>query len=191
MMFNSVNNRFLGITFLGAMVLFISSIQSASGSTITYSVINQSVNTWEYNYSIFNDTLGVDIEEFTVYFEASVFESLAVGSAPAGWDPVAVEPTNDPFDPDGYYDAFALSATPIAPGDSLGGFTVTFDYLLSGTPGSQFFEIVMFNNSTFDFDVIDSGQTIAASVVPVPAAIWLFGTALVGLVRFSKRRKAV
>lgn len=29
-----------------------------------------------------------------------------------------------------------------------------------------------------------------ASAVPVPAAIWLFGTALIGLVGFSKRRKA-
>jgi hypothetical protein len=29
-----------------------------------------------------------------------------------------------------------------------------------------------------------------ASVVPVPAAVWLFGTALIGLVGFGKRRKA-
>ena len=190
MMFNSIKNRFLGITFLGITVLFICSIQSARGSTITYGVTNLADNTWEYNYTIFNVTLGVDIEEFTVYFDADDFESLIVGTAPAGWNPVAVEPLNDPFDPDGYYDAFAELAAPIAPGDSLGGFTVTFDYLLSGTPGSQFFEIVMFNNSTFDFDVIDSGQTIAASVVPIPAAIWLFGTALIGLVGFSKRKKA-
>lgn len=31
--------------------------------------------------------------------------------------------------------------------------------------------------------------TITASAVPVPAAVWLFGTALLGLVGFSKRRK--
>ena len=30
----------------------------------------------------------------------------------------------------------------------------------------------------------------APAVVPVPAAVWLFGTALIGLVGFSKRRKA-
>ena len=29
------------------------------------------------------------------------------------------------------------------------------------------------------------------AVVPIPAAVWLFGTALVGLIGFSKRRKAV
>jgi hypothetical protein len=28
------------------------------------------------------------------------------------------------------------------------------------------------------------------SAVPVPAAVWLFGTALIGLVGFGKRRKA-
>ena len=31
---------------------------------------------------------------------------------------------------------------------------------------------------------------LSTSPVPVPAAIWLFGTALIGLVGFSKRRKA-
>jgi hypothetical protein len=30
---------------------------------------------------------------------------------------------------------------------------------------------------------------IAPSAVPVPAAIWLFGSALVGLIGFGKRRK--
>ena len=33
------------------------------------------------------------------------------------------------------------------------------------------------------------GQVLA-NVVPVPAAIWLFGTALIGLVGFGRRRKA-
>ena len=31
---------------------------------------------------------------------------------------------------------------------------------------------------------------VMVSVVPIPAAIWLFGTALIGLVGFGKRRKA-
>ncbi|MCP3675834.1 MAG: PEP-CTERM sorting domain-containing protein [Gammaproteobacteria bacterium] len=31
---------------------------------------------------------------------------------------------------------------------------------------------------------------ISVSAVPVPAAFWLFGTALIGLIGFSKRRKA-
>jgi hypothetical protein len=34
------------------------------------------------------------------------------------------------------------------------------------------------------------GTNAAISAVPVPAAVWLFGTALIGLVGFSKRKKA-
>lgn len=36
-----------------------------------------------------------------------------------------------------------------------------------------------------------SSTTPLPSAVPVPAAVWLFGTALVGLIGFSRRRKAV
>jgi hypothetical protein len=35
-----------------------------------------------------------------------------------------------------------------------------------------------------------SNWTEYGAVVPVPAAVWLFGTALIGLFGFSKRRKA-
>lgn len=37
---------------------------------------------------------------------------------------------------------------------------------------------------------IDDVRYGTASVVPIPAAVWLFGTALIGLVGFSKRSKA-
>ena len=36
----------------------------------------------------------------------------------------------------------------------------------------------------------NSGLAFPPSPVPVPAAVWLFGTALIGLVGFSKRRKS-
>jgi hypothetical protein len=47
----------------------------------------------------------------------------------------------------------------------------------------------------FDLLCADSGcisqsySTFSPTVIPVPAAIWLFGTALIGVVGFSKRRK--
>jgi hypothetical protein len=41
-------------------------------------------------------------------------------------------------------------------------------------------------NSEVDFDNV----ALSVSAVPVPAAVWLFGTALIGLVGFGKRRKA-
>lgn len=55
--------------------------------------------------------------------------------------------------------------------------------------------------ATFDFSgsstryILDNfsgtfGSSEEIPVIPVPAAVWLFGTALIGLVGFSKRRKA-
>jgi hypothetical protein len=52
------------------------------------------------------------------------------------------------------------------------------------------------NEANFANDIDDWASEIAfdnvqltVSAVPVPAAVWLFGTALVGLTGFAKRRK--
>jgi hypothetical protein len=45
-----------------------------------------------------------------------------------------------------------------------------------------------YNDSAADWVRLEAGTT-AVSPVPVPAALWLFGTALIGLVGFGKRRK--
>ena len=37
---------------------------------------------------------------------------------------------------------------------------------------------------------VQSGDVANASVVPVPAAVWLFGSGLIGLVGFARRKKA-
>jgi hypothetical protein len=61
------------------------------------------------------------------------------------------------------------------------------------------------NSDTTGFGTVDPGwntgtdgehvyavwSTTPVGAVPVPAAVWLFGTALIGLVGFGKRRKAV
>ena len=44
--------------------------------------------------------------------------------------------------------------------------------------------------STWNFVWAVSDGDIGASVVPVPAAVWLFGSGLVGLVGFARRKKA-
>ena len=41
-----------------------------------------------------------------------------------------------------------------------------------------------------DIDAFQGNYMAPVSAVPVPAAVWLFGTALIGLVGFGKRRKA-
>lgn len=146
-------------------------------TTVTYDLANISGNTWEYTYSVSNDTLAQDIEEFTIFFDLALYENLVATATPAGWDPLVIQP--DPGLPDdGFYDALALTvAAGIAPGGALSGFGVQFDFLGVGTPGAQPFDIV----DPLTFNTLDSGTTQLASV-PVPAALWLFGSGLLGLV---------
>ena len=47
-----------------------------------------------------------------------------------------------------------------------------------------------YNTTFLGGSVSDNPGTWEISPVPVPAAVWLFGTALIGLLGFSKRRKA-
>jgi len=42
----------------------------------------------------------------------------------------------------------------------------------------------------FEFDNIVVGAAGAVSSVPIPAAVWLFGTGIIGLVSFGKRKQA-
>lgn len=171
--------------------LYILSLTKAGATVISYDVTNISGNTWEYSYSLSNDTLAFDIQEFTIYFDYGVYQNLSITplSSPAGWDSLVIQPgaflTND-----GYFDSFSLAG--LAPGDSVGLFSVQFDFLGTGGPGSQFFEIVSAN----DFSVLDSGYTSlyeppGTSAVPVPAAIWLFGSGLIGLVGVLRKSKHV
>ena len=166
--------------FAGVTCLFFTSMQPAVATSINYDVLNIDGNTWEYTYTVNNDTLGFDIDEFTVYFDHGLFENLIATSTPASWDPLVVEPGNF-FNNNGSYDALALAGG-IAPGSSVGSFSVRFDYLGAGTPGSQLFEIV--DPITFDL-LEDQGQT---SLIPVPAAVWLFGSGLISLLVASRRK---
>ena len=65
----------------------------------------------------------------------------------------------------------------IAEGETLDGFAVSFDWLGTGTPGTQFYEIIDLVTS----DVIDSGFT-----VPEPATLCLFG---LGAVLLRKKKE--
>ena len=154
---------------------------SSSATTVSYDVTNISGNTWEYSYTVNNDTLGFAIEEFTIFFDYTAYENLISTAAPSGWDPLVIQPDTGLPD-DGFYDALVISGSGIGVGGSLGVFSVQFDYLLGGTPGSQAFDIV----DPFTFDVLDSGFT-QASTVPVPAALWLFGSGILGLLGFVRR----
>jgi hypothetical protein len=180
------------ITFLMLMSFFCLIIITPSYATsISYDITKVSGNTWEYSYSVTNDSLAVDIEDLSIYFEYGLYENITVFGYPSGWDAYAYDP--DVFfglPEDGSYDAWINTIAGISPGDILGGFTLSFDWLggANETPGPQYFEI-------FDvgFNVIDSGDTQLAgnanTPIPEPASIVLLGSGICGLLVYKKRTK--
>ena len=170
-----IMKRERGVLALGLMLL---GMHTAMASTIWYNLSNISGNTWQYDYVISNDSSSINIDEFTVYFAYGQYANLSVVSAPTNWDPLVVQPGNF-LNNDGYYDALALG-NGIMPGNSLGGFSVQFDYLGSGTPGAQSFDIV-------DPNTFAPVESVVTSPVPLPASIWLFGSGLVGLLRWRRQ----
>lgn len=153
--------------FLAGLVcglLVIESVFGTPNTEISYTTANLGSNRWQYTYEVTNIALSTPIEEFTIWFDLGSYDNLTIETAdpPASnWDQIVWQLELGLGN--GGYDALALSAG-IGAGESVGGFSVSFDWLGTGVPDSQFYEIV---NPT-DFTGIDSGYT-----VPEPATCLL------------------
>jgi len=170
---------------------------SSQATVIVYDVQNiggVTNHTWEYIYTVSNDTLASNIELIDVIFPLGQYENLGTTVTPTDWEAFVFQP--DPNLPDdGLYDVLALVVPGIAPGDTLGGFGVRFDFLGAGTPSEQWFEIV----DPFDFfsPPVDSGTTQLGSSgptdppvsVPEPGSLWLAGMGLIAL--FGVRKTSI
>jgi hypothetical protein len=153
---------------------------SAHATFITYDVVQESGNSWVYSYEVTNDG-SESIEEFTIWFDLDLYSNLSLVSTAPGWDPLVIQ-SDLQLPHDGFFDALADIGSALAPGLSLGGFSVRFDFLGSGRPGSQAFDIL----STDPFGVVQSGVT-RALVVPVPVSepmillLWMLGALFVAV----------
>lgn len=155
------------------------SLAPVSAATVYYETTSLGGNSWQYSYTVANDTLGAPLEEVTIYFDVTLYGNLTVTASPAGWDSLVVQ-ADTQLPADGFFDSLALVAgIPVL--GSLGGFGVSFDYLGTGTPGAQPFDVVNPNN----FQVLESGTTIAA--IPLPASLWLLISAF-GCLGFNTRK---
>lgn len=136
---------------------------SASQATnIYYDVSNIGGSRWQYDYTVENDSLADPIQEFTIYFEWDLYENLIPIAAPAGWDPLVIQPDAGLYS-DGFFDAVELGSG-LSPGSTSGPFSVSFDYLGAGTPTLQRFDTYR----DLNFTLFDSGFTSALAPPPPP-----------------------
>lgn len=63
-------------------------VTTAHATTVSYSVASLGSDTWEYSYSVMNDSLSSNIEEFSIFFDGSLFNNLQSPQAPTTWDPM-------------------------------------------------------------------------------------------------------
>lgn len=146
-------------------------------ATIFYQISDLGGGRWQYMYEVTNNSLTVPIEEFTIWFDYDFYTNLTVETptTPAEWDQLVLQPEPVLLD-DGAYDAKALDAG-ISISQTLGGFTVSFDWAGIGEPGPQPYDII----DPQTFETIDSGTTI-----PEPATLLLLG--LGGAILHRKRK---
>ena len=169
---------------------------SGSGSTQTVDTGNSSEGTYFANLNnlqpgsaslIKNPNVGIGTVEansaYTITFDArggfgfaEFFSELSGGgtskSELLGGAPLAVNADPDVWTP------FLFSGT--TGNDVSGGVTLQFTATTGATPGAS-------SQMFYDNLVID----VATSAVPVPAAVWLFGSGLLGLVGVARRKKAL
>ena len=169
-------------------LFWIISAHVVQATIISYDLVDLGLGSWEYTYTVDNNTLAAAIDEFSVYFDYGLYDNLAVTSPLLGWDELVVNPDLIfGFPENGYYDA-AMTGVGINPGEMKTGFSVSFDWLGQGTPGSQHFEIIDPNT----FNILDQGQTQLLAnntVVPEPATMFMLGSGILGL--FGARKKKI
>ena len=143
-------------------------LASAGWATeVDYALEDVGGGQWVYHYTLTNDTLGVGIGRFIIWFEPGLYENLSIVSEPQ----IGYEWYQDTVEPDpvwlfyGAYRAFAWGAG-LGVGENESGFAVRFTYLGGGTPGGQEFDIV----DPIEYVSLEAGWTAGVFWVDAAAA---------------------
>ncbi|MFI4910842.1 MAG: PEP-CTERM sorting domain-containing protein [Sedimentisphaeraceae bacterium JB056] len=121
------------------LALFVLSCASLNAVMVEYNATSVSGNNWVYEYTVINNE-SFDIQSLSITFDTTEFTDLVISSSPdisAAWDEQLLN-----FTPGSeIYDVLAVGENKIGVGESLSGFSVSFTYNGSDSPGNQFFEI--------------------------------------------------
>ena len=122
-----------------------------------------------------------------VVFETGLYQNPGQTATPAGW--TAIAPGWPDFSQPINNYSLSTNIRSILPGESLGGFSVQFEYPGTGMPGSQQFSV--YESSAVDptAEATDTGFTQISSI-PGPAAVWRFGSGLASLIGLARYRKS-
>ena len=156
-------------------------------------VVDLGTNRWQYTYEVQNINSSIAIEEFSIYFDYGLYANISSESplwlASDTYDPTVSQWNEFIWQPSGFtnpggYDVLALDSG-IEAGQTVSGFSVSFDWLGDGTPNSQLYDIL---DPEFYEQALCSGcETIARqAVIPAPSALFL---TLIGLTILKTRYK--
>lgn len=138
-------------------------IDAGVTGTLTYIDGPPGNMTYRFDYTVDNFSLEPYIWGFVVFFDKDGdLTDLVSYASPAGWEDVFVYPEPEGGGPWSIeWDGGAEHPNPIYPGESLGGFSVTFIWKdLATSPGPQEFEV--WNGHAFD------GTTVVVPAGPTP-----------------------
>jgi hypothetical protein len=162
----------------------------ADGTGVEYQTINLGGSEWQYTYTLTGTALGAN-QAFTVFFDPTLTSNLGDTStdftnpssaAATNWASFVLQGDSVLLST-GLYTALSLTGA----GGNTDIFTVTFDYLGTGAPGSQAFSVDQFDADGNHISNVETGQTTPfVSTAPVPepgsALLLLLGAAvLLGL----------
>jgi hypothetical protein len=175
------------VPLVGTMISFVAlaSPSAVHGSLVVVATFSDLADTtmgddlWSVSYTLSGTTFQVN-QGFTIFFPSSQFKNLSTPLSPTGWNVLSVQPDVGLAAP-GFLDGLALiNSAPLNQ-----PFGLTFDWLDTGPPGAQSFEMY---DQTGTFQVISSGQAVVAGpAVPEPGTVG-WGICIIGVIALSAGR---
>jgi len=151
------------LTGIVSVLMFVSTVSAVPPTQIRYTLKDLGGGRWQHIYDVTNHSLSAGIEEFTIWFDFGLYENMTIetGDPPAGsWDEIVWQPDPSVGSDGGYDGLVKVSSMGIKSGQTVSNFSVSFDWLGTGEPGLQYYEIADPNT----FEAIDSGYTKLATL---------------------------